>query len=134
MAPKDLLIRALATWARRVLWVRAESVAVARDGSLWMLDKFGFVWRAPEDGRGSYALEKEPLAQLGPGRPLGFHFDRAGNLLVCNSGAVSPPARNMLRLQRNCTSGQLQTLKCRMARVLPVFNSDMVRSPASNML
>lgn len=53
-----------------------------------MLDKWGFVWRAPEDGKGSYALEKEPLAQLGPGRPLGFHFDEEGNLIVCNAGSV----------------------------------------------
>lgn len=67
----------------------SESVALAKDGSLWMLDKFGFVWRAPEDGKGSYALEKQPLAQLGPGRPLGFDFDEAGNLIVCNSGSVS---------------------------------------------
>ncbi|CAL5229353.1 g12664 [Coccomyxa viridis] len=65
----------------------SESVALARDGSLWMLDKYGYVWRAPEDGKGSYALEKEPLAQLGPGRPLGFDFDKQGNLIVCNSGS-----------------------------------------------
>ena len=71
----------------------AESVALASDGSLWMLDKYGYVWRAPEDGKGSYALEKEPLAQLGPGRPLGFDFDEQGNLIVCNSGSVSPPLR-----------------------------------------
>lgn len=73
----------------------AESVALARDGSLWMLDKFGFVWRAPEDGQGSYALEKEPLAQLGPGRPLGFDFDEQGNLIVCNSGSVRSCLRHM---------------------------------------
>jgi sugar lactone lactonase YvrE len=70
--------------------VLAESVAVASDGSLYMLDKFGFVWRAPPDGSGGYSLEKEPRAQLGPGRPLGFHFDAEGNLIVCNSGAVGP--------------------------------------------
>ena len=70
----------------------AESVALARDGSLWMLDKYGFVWRAPKDGQGSYALEKEPLTQLGPGRPLGFDFDEQENLIVCNSGSVRPPA------------------------------------------
>ena len=66
----------------------AESVALAADGSLWMLDKFGYVWRAPEDGKGSYAMESKPIAQLGPGRPLGFDFDEEGNLVVCNSGSV----------------------------------------------
>ena len=76
----------------RVCSAASESVALASDGSLWMLDKFGYVWRAPEDGKGSYALETEPLAQLGPGRPLGFDFDEEGNLIVCNSGSVSPLA------------------------------------------
>lgn len=70
----------------------AESVAVAKDGSLYMLDKFGFVWRARANAAGGYDLEKEPLAQLGSGRPLGFHFDAEGNLIVCNAGAVSTPA------------------------------------------
>ncbi|CAK0787144.1 hypothetical protein CVIRNUC_010360 [Coccomyxa viridis] len=65
----------------------SESVALAADGSLWMLDKFGYVWRAPEDGKGSYAMESKPIAQLGPGRPLGFDFDEEGNLIVCNSGS-----------------------------------------------
>ena len=63
-------------------------MALAADGFLWMLDKFGYVWRAPEDGKGSYAMESRPIAQLGPGRPLGFDFDEEGNLIVCNSGSV----------------------------------------------
>ena len=53
------------------------------DGVLYMLDKFGIVFRS-KDKR---TLER--LAFLGPGRPLGFHFDKAGNLLVCNAGTVS---------------------------------------------
>ncbi len=66
----------------------AESVAVAKDGSLYMLDKFGFVWRAPRNAAGRYDLEQEPLAHIGSGRPLGFHFDAEGNLIVCMAGAV----------------------------------------------
>lgn len=54
-----------------------------------MLDKLGYVWRAPANSGGSYDLERQPLAHLGPGRPLGFHFDADGNLIVCNSGAVT---------------------------------------------
>ncbi len=63
-------------------------MAVAKDGSLYMLDKFGYVWRAPANAAGGYDLEKEPLAHLGSGRPLGFHFDADGNLIVCNAGSV----------------------------------------------
>ena len=93
-----------------VMALLAESVALASDGSLWMLDKWGLVWRAPEDGKGSYALEKEPLAQLGPGRPLGFHFDEEGNLIVCNAGSV----RSFL-CQSLMFSGKRVILPCRHA-------------------
>jgi len=72
----------------------AESVAVAEDGSLYMLDKFGYVWRAPKTSEGGYTKDKEPLAHLGPGRPLGFHFDAEGNLIVCDAGAVRPHSKN----------------------------------------
>lgn len=63
---------------------------MAEDGSLYMLDKFGYVWRAPKTSAGGYTKDKESLAHLGPGRPLGFHFDAKGNLIVCNAGAVRP--------------------------------------------
>lgn len=59
----------------------SESVAVSEDGDLYMLDKFGAVFRS-KDKR---SLER--LAFLGAGRPLGFHFDKAGNLLICNAGS-----------------------------------------------
>ena len=61
----------------------AESVAVSKDGDLYMLDKFGVVWKAAK-GRAP-----KKLAFLGAGRPLGFHFDQAGNLIICNSPLVS---------------------------------------------
>ena len=70
----------------------SESVAVAQDGSLLMLDKFGRLLRAQpssspsgSDG-GGYLLEAEPLALLGPGRPLGFHLSADGaSLIICDS-------------------------------------------------
>lgn len=49
-----------------------------------MLDKFGSVLRAkPEAGE-----KLERVAHLGPGRPLGYHFDAHGNLVICNAGTV----------------------------------------------
>ena len=78
----------------------SESVAVrpggrgsSGDDDLVMCDRYGYVWRATKvEKRGGkdegeeYALDARPLAHLGAGRPLGFHFDAAGNLLVCRSG------------------------------------------------
>lgn len=61
----------------------SESVAVnPSDGSLWMLDKFGFVFRARSTDNET-GLER--FAFVGPGRPLGFHQDLQGRLLICNS-------------------------------------------------
>ena len=34
-------------------------------------------------------LDTKPLAHLTGGRPLGMHYDAAGNLIVCNAGVVS---------------------------------------------
>ena len=48
-----------------------------------MLDKFGQVWKAAKGGT------PQRLAYLGAGRPLGFHFDQAENLIICNSPMVS---------------------------------------------
>ena len=78
----------------------SESVAVHPNGrDLVMCDRYGYVWRAKatetatekKEGGGSeggdgYDLDAQPLAHLGAGRPLGFHFDASGNLLVCMSG------------------------------------------------
>ena len=89
-----------------------------------MLDKFGYVWRAPADGKGSYALETEPLAQLGPGRPLGFDFDEDGNLIVCNSGSVSSPADRILPSKGNCYIGQSE-FEALMATVAVRVNEDL---------
>lgn len=84
-APNEKLRKATILFEGRIHG--SESVAVAKDGSLYMLDKFGFVWRAPRNAAGSYDLEMEPLAHMGSGRPLGFHFDAEGNLIVCMAGA-----------------------------------------------
>jgi sugar lactone lactonase YvrE len=83
----------------------AESVAVAADGALLMLDKYGQVWEAkPTDSSSAgekkdtknsgsaaaaYDLSPTPVANLqsnGGGRPLGFHPDElTGDLYVCDS-------------------------------------------------
>ena len=78
----------------------SESVAVdERDGTLWMLDRRGHLWSATPDvkaktgtagdGSGSssssYHLSLQPAAYVGPGRPLGFHEDSQGNLIICDS-------------------------------------------------
>lgn len=55
---------------------------MSQSGELYMLDKFGAVWKAKEGGT------PERLVRLGGGRPLGFHFDGSGNLLICNAGTV----------------------------------------------
>lgn len=64
----------------------AESVVVGPHGQLVMLDRYNQLWEAKQDqGSGAWALSPKPLAQLGPGRPLGYHFDHDGNLIVCDS-------------------------------------------------
>lgn len=70
----------------------AESVAVAADGALWTADRYGAVRRAARVLDGRYVLQEAPIAHLGPGRPLGFEFDAAGDLIVCVAGAVRSPA------------------------------------------
>ncbi len=77
-----------------------ESVAVAPDGTLWMLDKWGHAWTATASptAEGGYELSPEPVAYIGPGRPLGFHHDAAGNLVVCDT-------KGLLRLERTPSGG-----------------------------
>lgn len=64
---------------------------MAPDGTLIMLDKYGYVHRARKSTAGEYALQAEddnapPLQYIGPGRPLGFHVIENGKaLLVCDS-------------------------------------------------
>lgn len=85
-APNDALRRAVRLFEGAVRG--SESVAVAPDGTMVMCDKFGWVWEAKAAaGTGVPTLARAPLAHLGPGRPLGFHHDAAGNLYVCMAGA-----------------------------------------------
>ena len=65
-----------------------ESVAVAPDGTLLMLDKYGYILKAKfDDNDQNYKLlEEHPPMYIGPGRPLGFHVVSDGlGLLVCDS-------------------------------------------------
>ena len=57
-----------------------------------MLDKFGFVLKAASDGKD----RPVKVTHLGPGRPLGFHFDSKGDLLICNAGTVSNDKRQVI--------------------------------------
>jgi hypothetical protein len=50
-----------------------------------MVDKYGFVRAAPKNPDASTQLDPQPVAHLGPGRPLGAAFDAAGNLVVCDA-------------------------------------------------
>lgn len=64
----------------------AESVVVGPEGQLVMLDRYSHLWEARQDGKtGQWVLSPEPLAKLGPGRPLGYDFTDDGNLIVCDS-------------------------------------------------
>lgn len=62
-----------------------ETVAVARDGRLGLVDKFGRVYIATPDGAGGYELPAEPLAWSSPGRTLGAAFDADGSLYMANA-------------------------------------------------
>lgn len=57
------------------------------DGSLVLLDKFGYLFTAQPQGAAAYQLDTEPLAYLGAGRPLGFHV-HGNDVLVCDSVKV----------------------------------------------
>eukprot|EP00878_Enallax_costatus_P006815 GHUV01007143.1.p1 GENE.GHUV01007143.1~~GHUV01007143.1.p1 ORF type:complete len:316 (+),score=46.82 GHUV01007143.1:490-1437(+) len=52
-----------------------------------MLDRYNHLYEAWPDtaAPGGYKLNTQPLAKLGAGRPLGYHFDHEGNLIVCDS-------------------------------------------------
>ena len=66
----------------------AESVAVAPDGTLVMLDKYGYIHRARKKDSEYHLLPtaEAPPLYIGPGRPLGFHVVEQGKVvLVCDS-------------------------------------------------
>lgn len=84
----------LAQYAKRMFVGQihgAESVAVTSNGTLIMVDKFGYVHRALQTGAESdldcgYTLSTAPPLYIGPGRPLGFHTAQNGTVLfVCDS-------------------------------------------------
>ncbi|PRW58948.1 strictosidine synthase [Chlorella sorokiniana] len=96
-APNEALRSARRLFEGRV--IGSESVAVAPDGTLWMLDKWGHAWiaTASPTAEGGYQLSPEPVAYIGPVRPLGFHHDAAGNLVVCDT-------KGLLRLEKTGSS------------------------------
>ena len=64
---------------------------MAADGALWTADKYGALRRAAPAKGGGYEWDPTPVAWLGPGRPLGFELDAAGDVIVCMAGAVRAP-------------------------------------------
>lgn len=59
---------------------------VGPQGQLVLLDRYNHLWEATQDpGTKAWVLSPDPKTRLGPGRPLGYHFDRHGNLIVCDS-------------------------------------------------
>eukprot|EP01064_Diplonema_japonicum_P012082 TRINITY_DN1955_c1_g2_i1.p1 TRINITY_DN1955_c1_g2~~TRINITY_DN1955_c1_g2_i1.p1 ORF type:complete len:394 (+),score=78.34 TRINITY_DN1955_c1_g2_i1:51-1184(+) len=60
--------------------VRSSEGVSAYDGTLYMLDRYGWVHTADVKTH----LLKENVTYVGPGRPLGFHVNKAG-LFVCDS-------------------------------------------------
>ena len=53
-----------------------------------MMDKWGFMHQASQGSDGAFWLDKKPVTHLGPGRPLGFHHDKDGNVIIANAGHV----------------------------------------------
>lgn len=81
----------------------AESVTIAADGHLVMLDKYGYVHEATEGKHGQFELSKQPVAYVGPGRPLGAQFDTDGNLIICDSLKVLAPPSPTFMLDCTCS-------------------------------
>lgn len=64
-----------------------ESVTMTADGRFIMLDRYGAVREAVPSGD-QMLLNPQPLAHLGPGRPLGARYDAHGNLIICDAFKV----------------------------------------------
>ncbi|KAG2493647.1 hypothetical protein HYH03_008164 [Edaphochlamys debaryana] len=65
----------------------AETLVLSPEGHLLMLDKYAYLHEAVPTGRPlphAFALRAQPLAYLGPGRPLGAQHDAAGNLVFAD--------------------------------------------------
>ena len=74
---------------------------VAKNGSLYMLDKFNTLWQAQPTYNSTAGSsvgfgDLQALAYLGPGRPLGHHLDQNGDLIICNSLQVRQCSRSLM--------------------------------------
>ncbi|KAG2446511.1 hypothetical protein HYH02_008502 [Chlamydomonas schloesseri] len=92
----------------------SETVAVSPEGNLTLVDKYGYVYEAePAKGvpgavfTGEWALDLPAAYYVGPGRPLGFHHDAAGNLILADT------LKGLLRLDR--ASGAVEVLTSRVS-------------------
>lgn len=59
-----------------------ESVAPLPNGSVLVLDRYGLLYRADPSPAGALALSGAALANVGPGRPLGYELAADGRRLV----------------------------------------------------
>lgn len=89
-APNELLKRAHRLFDGVVH--SSETVVVSPGGNLTLLDKYGYVYEAEPASKApnavfpdEFVLDLPPRAYVGPGRPLGFHYDAHGNLIICDS-------------------------------------------------
>ncbi|KAG2442441.1 hypothetical protein HXX76_002527 [Chlamydomonas incerta] len=83
----------------------AETLAISPDGNLTLLDKYGYLRHAVPTGQpfpAEWRLVEQPVAYLGPGRPLGVQYDAAGNLVVADA------VKGLLLLERD--GGRLVSL------------------------
>ncbi|PNW76066.1 hypothetical protein CHLRE_12g549050v5 [Chlamydomonas reinhardtii] len=92
----------------------SETVAVSPEGNLTLVDKHGFVYEAEPATKvpgavftGEWALDLPATYYLGPGRPLGFHHDAAGNLVIADT------LKGLIRLDR--TTGAVELLTARVS-------------------
>ncbi|KAG2433903.1 hypothetical protein HXX76_008256 [Chlamydomonas incerta] len=92
----------------------SETVTVSPEGNLTLVDKYGYVYEAePAAGvpgavfPNEWALDLPAAYYVGPGRPLGFHHDSAGNLIIADT------LKGLLRLDR--ASGAVEVLTARVS-------------------
>ena len=100
---------------KRKLLLAAESVTMAPDGRLIMLDKYGMVWEASETKKDQYELNPVPLAHLGSGRPLGAGFDKDGNMIICD--AMKVRCSTTERVRKHLTQEPLCSHRCHLGEL-----------------
>ncbi|GIL73771.1 hypothetical protein Vretimale_5363 [Volvox reticuliferus] len=103
----------------------SEHVAISPGGNMTLLDKFGYLYEAepaatvpgavfPEE----WTLDLPAAAYIGPGRPLGFHYDAEGNLIIADA------LKGLLKLEKG--TRRLELLTSRVSPDAPVNPGSIV--------